>query len=144
MPKILIVEDELPMARSLELKLVNAGFATKIASNGEEALAILNNEKFDLMFLDLIMPKMNGFSVLEELKTRNINMPVVVTSNLKQASDVIEARRLGAKDYFVKSDTALANIVSYTKKLLLEQEIDLPEIETPPSPDDANAKTNNS
>jgi two-component system alkaline phosphatase synthesis response regulator PhoP len=140
----LIVEDELPMARSLELKLVNAGFSTKIASNGEEALAILNNEKFDLMFLDLIMPKMNGFSVLEELKTRNINMPVVVTSNLKQASDVIEARRLGAKDYFVKSDTALANIVSYTKKLLLEQEIDLPEIETPPSPDDANAKTNNS
>lgn len=111
--KILIVEDEKPIARSCELKLVNAGFQVKIVSNGEEALAILEKEPFDLILLDLIMPKLNGFRVLEELKLRNNPTPVIVTSNLMQQADVAHATSLGARDYFVKSDTALASIVGY-------------------------------
>ncbi len=62
--RILVVEDEKPMSRALELKLTHVGFEVKTASNGEEALEILNKEKFDLIFLDLVMPKMNGFETL--------------------------------------------------------------------------------
>ncbi len=118
MKKILIVEDERPIARSFELKLVNAGFETKTAANGQEALALLEKEKFDLIFLDLIMPIQNGFRVLEILKSRNNATPVVVTSSLGQTVDVEHAKSLGAKDYFIKTDVGLASIVSYAKRIL--------------------------
>lgn len=117
--KILVVEDENAVARFFELKLVNAGFSVKVANNGEEALVLLEQESFDLVFLDLIMPKLDGFGVLERLLTRGApSPPVVVTSSLRQDTDRERALTLGAKDYFVKSDTALADIVAYAKKLL--------------------------
>ncbi len=63
--KILIGEDEKPMAKALELKLKSAGFDVKVAYNGEEILNLLKSEKFDLLFLDLVMPKIDGFGVFQ-------------------------------------------------------------------------------
>lgn len=116
--KILIVEDEKPMARALELKLTHSGFEVKSAPNGEEALKILEQETFDLILLDLVMPKMDGFKVLEELSARGIKSKVIVTSNLSQQEDIKRAKALGAQDYFIKSNTPIANIVEYVNKAL--------------------------
>jgi len=117
-PTVLIVEDEKPMARALELKLTKVGFNVKVAYNGEEALDIVGKEKVDLMLLDLIMPKKDGFGVLSELKQKGVTVPVVVSSNLSQEEDFQRAKSLGAKGYFVKSNTPIAEIVTIIKNSL--------------------------
>lgn len=116
--KILICEDEKPMARALELKLNHVGFTARAVHNGEECLAALAEESFDLILLDLMMPKIDGFKVLEELKARNITTPVIVTSNLGQAEDVKRAKELGARDFLIKSNVPLAAIVEKIKQML--------------------------
>ena len=65
--KILIIEDEKPMARALELKLAHAGFEVKAVFNGEEGVELLQKETYALILLDLVMPKIDGFKVLETL-----------------------------------------------------------------------------
>ena len=116
--KVLIGEDEKPIAKAFELKLQKAGLETKVVSNGEEVLAALEQETFDLILLDLMMPKVDGFAVLAELKKRSIATPVIVTSNLSQEEDIKKAKELGAKDYFVKSNTAISDVVQYVKQVL--------------------------
>lgn len=110
--KILIAEDEKALARALELKLTSAGFIISVAHDGEEALAKILAEKFDLVLLDLVMPKKDGFSVLENLKAKGNTTPVIVSSNLSQEEDFQKAKSLGAVDYFIKSDTPLSEIVN--------------------------------
>ncbi len=116
--KILVVEDDQLLARALELKLSSEGFQSKVASDGEEVLKILEYEKFDLMLLDLILPKKDGFAVLADLKAKNSTMPVVVLSNLGQEADTKKAKELGALNYFIKADTSIASIVHYIKQNL--------------------------
>lgn len=116
--KILIIEDERPMAHALELKLTKLGFDTRAVSNGEDAIVILKNEAFTLILLDLVMPKMDGFEVLEYLKERKIEVPVIVLSNLSQVEDERRARALGAKEFFIKSNTPIAFIIERVAQLL--------------------------
>ncbi|MBI2033809.1 MAG: response regulator [Candidatus Liptonbacteria bacterium] len=116
--KILIVEDEKPAAKAFGLKLGRAGFESEVAFDGVDALAILAKKNFDLILLDLVMPRMDGFEFLAELKNRNIKTPVIVTSSLSQEEDAKRAKDLGAIDYFVKSDTPIADIVEHVKKVL--------------------------
>lgn len=116
--RILIAEDEKPMAHALELKLNSVGFVAKAVHDGDEALAELSREKYDLLLLDLMMPVKDGFAVLEELHKRGIKIPVIVSSNLSQEEDLKKARALGAKDYFVKSDTPINEVIEHIKKLL--------------------------
>ncbi len=106
------------MLRALELKLKGAGFDTKTALNGEEALAILSKETVDLILLDLIMPKKDGFAVLAELKEKGITTPVIISSNLSQEDDRQRTKTLGAVDYFVKSDTPIAQVVVRVQRIL--------------------------
>ncbi|OGE84547.1 MAG: hypothetical protein A3B23_03000 [Candidatus Colwellbacteria bacterium RIFCSPLOWO2_01_FULL_48_10] len=114
--KILVVDDEKPMTRALEIKLKLSGFDVRVAYNGEEALKFLESEKFDLVLLDLIMPKLDGFGVLSAMKTKDIRVPVVVASNLGQEEDIARAKAMGAIDYFVKSDTSITEIVVRVNK----------------------------
>ena len=113
--RILIIEDEKPMARALELKLTHAGFEAHSASNGEEGLMLLEKENFDLVLLDLIMPKLNGFGVLEEMKKKGIKTPVMVQTNLSQAEDEKRAKEFGVKGFFIKSNTPIAEIIEQIK-----------------------------
>jgi DNA-binding response OmpR family regulator len=76
------------------------------------------NEQFDLIVLDLILPKLTGFEVLEELKKKKSTTPVIVASNLSQGEDQERAKTLGARDYFVKSDTSLSQVVEHITKIL--------------------------
>lgn len=116
--KILIVEDEKPMANALELKLNKSGFEAKAVYDGNQALIAIADQKYDLVLLDLMMPNLDGFGVLEEMKKKNINIPVIVSTNLSQASDIERAKSLGAKDYFVKSDTPINGVIEHVKKAL--------------------------
>jgi len=115
--KILIVEDEVPMARALSLKLEREGFEAVRATNGEEALDEIKKTKFDLALIDLVMPKMDGFSLLEHIRKQKNKMPVIVLSNLSQEEDEKKAKELGAKGFFVKSNTTIAEIIKEVQKI---------------------------
>jgi DNA-binding response OmpR family regulator len=117
--KVLIVEDEKPMARALQLKLEKEGFAVRTVFDGDEALELLLKEKFDIVLLDIMMPKKDGFAVLAELRERKDSTPVVVSTNLGQEEDAERAKKLGAQDYFVKSNTPIAEVIEHIKQTLL-------------------------
>lgn len=118
MKKILIAEDEKPMATALELKLKKAGFDAKAVYDGNHAIYELQNKNYDLLLLDLMMPEMDGFQVMEKIKELKIKIDIFVLSNLGQEEDKKKSLEAGAKDYFVKSDTPIINIVEAAKKFL--------------------------
>ena len=109
------------MAKALQLKLTGSGYEVHVTSNGEEVMKAVKSKElgpFDLMLLDLVMPIKDGFEVLAELKEAKNKIPVIVLSNLGQEEDEGRVRELGAKEYFIKSNTSLAEIVEAIGKLL--------------------------
>jgi CheY-like chemotaxis protein len=118
--RILIAEDEKAYSRALVLKLRNAGFEAESVENGEEALKVLEGGSYDLLLCDLVMPKMNGFALLEEIKARGLKIPVIGLSNLGQENDENKARDLGAVDFLYKSNTPIINVIASVEKFLLE------------------------
>lgn len=114
--RILIAEDEKPISRALELKLQKDGFDTAVAFDGKQALDMLASEAFDLIILDLVMPVKDGFVVLEELKKRGDTTPFIVASNLGQSDDIARVAAYGAKDYFIKSNTPISEVVRHVKE----------------------------
>lgn len=117
--KILIVEDEKPIANALVLKLCSAGFETVLVYDGKAAISTLRESSFDLIILDLVLPQKDGFFVLAELKKQKNSTPVIVSSNLSQEEDIKRAKELGARDYFIKSDTSLAEVVEKVKQAMI-------------------------
>jgi len=115
---ILIAEDEQAIAEALKLKFEHSGFLVTVAGNGEEALEEVKNKKFDLVILDLIMPKLDGFGFLEEAKKAGIKTPIIVASNLSQPEDEEKARSLGAKDFYIKSNVSVLEIVEKVESVL--------------------------
>ncbi len=116
--KILIIEDEKPVSKALELKLGNNGFTIHAVYDGAEALKALEKERYDLIVLDLVIPLVDGFSILEWLKSKMIKTPVIITSNLSQDVDKKRTQDLGAVDYFVKSDIPISEVVERVRKAL--------------------------
>ena len=113
--RVLIVEDERPLAHALELKLKHEGFDATVASNGADGLRLIEEGGFDVVLLDMMMPVMNGFQVLQELQKKD-NKPIVfVLSNLSQHEDESRVIAAGAKKYFIKSDTPLSVIIDEVK-----------------------------
>jgi DNA-binding response OmpR family regulator len=116
--KILIVEDEEALSMALNLKLSATGFKVTIAANGQEGVDATEREKFDLILLDLILPVMDGFTVLEKLREKGNKVPVIVLSNLNQQEDIAKVKALGAMDFLVKSNIQLSKILEYLNKVL--------------------------
>lgn len=114
--RILLVEDDQAISQVLKIKLDSEGYQTTLAEDGSKALELLSSNEYDLMLLDLIMPDKNGFEVLEYLKENNINLKVIVITNLSQPSDIEKAKNLGASDYLVKSDIDLSKMVEKIKE----------------------------
>jgi len=119
--RILIVEDELPLARALEIKFQHEGFDTHICLDGEEALQEITAKQYDVILLDLLMPRMDGFTFMTEMKNRGVQTPTVILSNLGQSKDKERALSLGAVGYYVKSDTPIMEIVRQVQALLGQQ-----------------------
>jgi two-component system copper resistance phosphate regulon response regulator CusR len=118
MSKILIADDNKAIAMTLQLKLIQEGFEVKLVGNGKDALNLLESEKFDLVILDLIMPELNGFGVLEALKQKNITVPVIVASDLSQIEDFDRVKQMGAIDFFVKSNMSMVEMTEKIKQYL--------------------------
>jgi len=116
--RILIVEDERPLAHALELKMTHEGYETKVASTGSEGLKEAQSGGYDLILLDLILPEMDGFAILEALKAGGKMPVIIVLSNLGQDEDRKKAAEFGAKDYLVKSNVPLSDIVKVVKASL--------------------------
>lgn len=113
--KILIIEDEKPLAHALELKMTHEGYETTVASTGREGLEKASTGDYDLILLDLILPEVDGFAILEGLKAKQLKPVVVVLSNLGQDEDRKKAEEFGVKNYLVKSNVPLADIVKVVK-----------------------------
>lgn len=116
--KILIIEDEKPMAQLLKSTLEHEGFVVKNTINGKEGLLLLSKETFNLILLDLVIPRVDGFEVLKELKEKKITTPIMVLTNLGQSEDEKKARDLGALEFFIKADISMTDIIKKVKDLL--------------------------
>ncbi|MDD5040623.1 MAG: response regulator [Patescibacteria group bacterium] len=119
--KVLIVDDEEPLAKALRYKFEKSGFDATAVFNGDDGLALLQKESFDAIVLDLMMPGKDGFTVLRELKKAGSSVPIVVASNLGQEKDIREAKALGAVDYIVKSDTPIFEVIGKVHALVQDK-----------------------
>lgn len=121
MPKILIVEDDKFLRELLESKLrKEKDFTIVTAKDGEEGLQKAREEDPDLIILDLILPGLNGFEVLEKIKssTAIADIKVIVLSNLGQKEDIDRAMKLGAEDYLIKAHFTLEEIIKKIRENL--------------------------
>lgn len=118
--KILLADDEQFITIAYRDGLQRAGFIVVVARDGDETLILAKKEMPDVILLDLIMPKLNGFEVLKDLKkdAKLAKIPVVILSNLGQDSDEKEALKLGATDFYVKSDLSLEDLIKNIHTLL--------------------------
>ena len=107
--RILLVEDDRFLRRAAEVCLRRAGYTVITAADGEEAIATARTANPDLVLLDLIMPRMQGFDVLQILRAQpNLErVPIVVFSNLSQDADRERAMQQGASGYLVKANLSL-------------------------------------
>lgn len=117
--KVLVMEDDSFLRSVYEVKLANEGFEVKIAGNGNEGIEIYEKFKPDIILLDLIMPEMDGFAVLEELKqNKKVKTPIVVLSNLGQDEDIKKAKELGAIDFLIKASTQINAVVEKIRTII--------------------------
>jgi len=120
--KVLLVEDDQILARLYQTKFQKEGFEIQLAYDGQEGLDKLKSFEPNIIILDLIMPRVDGFGFLEKFRADAVlskkNIPVLVLSNLGQDSDIKRAQELGAVDYFVKADISLGQMIEKVKKYL--------------------------
>lgn len=118
--KILIVDDEEILRKIYTDRLTFEGFAIENAADGEEALAKVKSFGPNLILLDILMPKLNGLQVLEQLNTDATlkSIPVIVLSNVANDENIKKALTLGAKDYLLKTNFSPNEIISKIKTLL--------------------------
>src|SRR3989338_1440485 len=120
MKKIFLIEDEPALQRTLGDFLKSAGFDVSFSADGISGLEMAKKEKPDLILLDLVLPKKNGFDVLLELKqvSKTAAIPVVVLTNLESAEDIDRALEAGAAAYLVKTNYRMEEVVEKVKALL--------------------------
>jgi len=120
MKKVLIIEDD-SFLQGLEVsKLKKDNYEIMTASTGEEGMDKINEPGIDLILLDLILPKFDGFEILKKVReTESLkNVPVIVFSNLSEDKDIKKAEELGATDFMVKSNFTLDELVDHINKIL--------------------------
>ncbi|HEX5796807.1 MAG TPA: response regulator [Candidatus Saccharimonadales bacterium] len=117
---ILLVEDDDRLAMVYETRLQAEGFKTKRVANGEDALAVAMQIKPDLILLDVMMPKVSGFDVLDILRNtpETTNVKIIMLTALSQDSDRDRAKSLGVDDYLIKSQVVIADVVQKIKEHL--------------------------
>ena len=100
--RVLIVDDEVPLAETIRRGLANAGFVAEVMHNGEDALWAASENSYDAIVLDIMLPRLNGYRVLEELRRRNVWTPVLMLTAKDGEYDQTDAFDLGADDYLTK------------------------------------------
>ncbi len=120
MQVILLVEDEPLLSALLKQRLEKEGYVVLRTGDGEEALALLKKEVPNLILLDIILPKMSGFEFMERLREdpQIPSIPIVITSNLGQETDIEKGKKLGAVGYFVKARISIEDLIAQVKSYL--------------------------
>ena len=118
---IMIIEDDRFLSSLMKARLEKDGFAVIQAFDGEEAIQTIKTERPNLVILDLIMPKVTGFEVLQTISITPgfEHTPVVILSNLAQDSDIEKAKQLGAREYFVKVKISIDDLIGKIKQLVV-------------------------
>jgi DNA-binding response OmpR family regulator len=117
---ILIVEDDESMVEALAEKFNSSGFQVITAKNGEEGLALALSKHPDIILLDIVMPKLDGLSMLKKLKEDawGAFAPVVILTNLSDNQKLAEALEIGVVEYMIKAEVKLSDIVLRIKRVL--------------------------
>ena len=124
MKNILLIEDDPFLIDIYTTKLKEAGFSVEVAIDGQKGLNTLIEKKFDLVLLDIVLPQIDGWEILEKLKAQSSklknleNLKVMVLSNLSQKEDVEKAFNLGAIKYLIKARYTPSEVVEEIKKIL--------------------------
>ncbi len=118
--KILLVEDEESLAQMYSTKFTGEGYEVIIAADGYTGLQLAQKKKPNLILLDIILPQMDGFMVLKELKksAKTKKIPVIMLTNLGQTEDIERGKELGADDYLVKASLTPSELVNKVKKFI--------------------------
>lgn len=117
---ILIIEDDEFLRGLINKKLATEGFNMISAIDGEDGIKKASEEKPDLILLDLVLPKTDGFEVLQKLKEDRVTslIPIIILSNLSQKEDIDKGIKLGAVDYIIKAQFTPEEIVDKVKNIL--------------------------
>jgi DNA-binding response OmpR family regulator len=120
MPKILIVEDDPFLSEMYSTKLTQEKFEVELAIDGKEAVKKAMELKPDLILLDIVLPKMDGFEVITELKKdpQLRNIQIVALTNLGQKEEVEKGLKLGADDYIVKAHFTPTEVINKVKQII--------------------------
>jgi DNA-binding response OmpR family regulator len=118
--KVLIVEDDVFLSNIYNKKFSNEGFEVFTASDGKKAVIIIKQKKPDIILLDIMLPQMDGFEVLEEIKKdlEVKDIPVILLTNINEQDGIKKGYDLGAKDYIIKTFFTPAEVVDKVKKFL--------------------------
>lgn len=114
---ILIIDDEITLQKSLAEVLTQEGFCVESALDGKEGVKMAERISPDLILLDIIMPKKDGFQVFKEISKKN-KVPVMILSNLEETGEVKKMLKMGAVGYLVKSNYSLEGIAEKIKNLI--------------------------
>lgn len=117
---VLVIEDDVFLANIYKTKFEMEGFKISLADNGETGLAEIKKKKPDIVLLDILMPKMDGFAVLEKMKADEAtkNIPVILLTNLGQKDDVDKGLEMGAAGYLIKAHFKPSEVVDKVKDVL--------------------------
>jgi len=101
MPRILVVDDEIPLTEVISAYLINAGYFVDAANDGRSALELFDNREYDLIILDLMLPDIQGEEIIRRIRQRS-NVPVIMLTAKTDEDDVVSGLKLGADDYITK------------------------------------------
>ena len=120
---VLLIEDDVFIQKAYQLKFGKNGIQTKVLNDGKAALEYIENassEKPNAVMLDLMLPFVSGFEILEKIRITKgwETIPVIILSNLSQESDIEKAKKLGAKEFLVKADVKIDDVIKKVKEYL--------------------------
>ena len=120
--KILIIEDEELLSNLLKNKLSELGYEVSVASDGLQGFEAIKEVVPDLILLDLVMPKMNGFEVMRKMQEDDSisSIPIIIVSNSGQPVEIDKAKKLGAKDWLIKTEFDPQEVIDKVNKQLGE------------------------
>ena len=117
MNEILLIEDELKIARFLQLELTHEGYNLTIATEGRDGLIKAMDDKFDLIILDLMLPNLSGIEICRRLRSNNIQTPIIMLTAKSDVSDKVMGLDIGADDYMTKP-FAIEELLARIRKIL--------------------------